>query len=219
MFHLIGALKDHGKVGTLCVGRTREVLRRAVGMRRGAFTFGDQQVMHGVVLALCHQPDKPQPANARNRSTVAWIAGRNHKAHAARNRSAAGPPSAKRLEHRCVRADHTPHRRRDRRIAGDIHRKARWDLLRAHASAERDGVHVDQMLPQRLKIYLRPIRARVGLEHLHDLADGRKGGLTTLRRHRRGRLVLHARRMLHAWRVCHAARWLLGTNGDSDNGE
>ena len=40
------------------------------------------------------------------------------------------------------------------------------------ARAERDVVHGDEVLPQRLDVDLRPVRRRVGLEHRDDRRDG-----------------------------------------------
>lgn len=84
------------------------------------------------------------------------------------------------------------------RAAGAAHVEDRAvrHLLDPHRRAHRDVVHIDQVLPQRLEVDLRPVGARVGVEDPHDLGDGREGFLAGARRlgtlRGGGRVVRHA---------------------------
>ena len=73
------------------------------------------------------------------------------------------------------------------------------DLLSAHHRAHRDVVHVDEVLPQRLHVDLRPVSPRVGVEKPHDLGDRCEGLLAGARRlgalRGGGRIVGHAGRV------------------------
>ena len=80
--------------------------------------------------------------------------------------------------------------------AGDDERGAALHRLAAHGGAQRDLIHIDQVLPQRLDVHLAPVGAWVCIEQLHDLGDRGEGCLTALLCRARGCRMLHSRRVL-----------------------